>query len=182
MPTSTSRRGAYPAVMVVLALLVGGCAGQDAEPAATPTTTTLAPTTTGPGPMTAEELAWLKTMTTVRKKIDKALTEKNVHLTPSKMLSYANTMRSCRRELLGAGSPSDRLQPVYALVKKACAQYDKGARCFMTAAGIGIPLAGSPEDRAFTRAIDCGFAAQGKGLMPLFDAENKGEAIEAAAG
>jgi hypothetical protein len=182
MPTSTSRRGACLAVMVVLVLLVGGCAGQDGEPAATPTTTTLAPTTTGPGPMTAEELAWLKTMTTVRKKIDKALTEGNVHLTPSKMLSYANTMRSCRRELLAAGSPSDRLQPVYALVKKACAQYDKGARCFTTAAGIGIPLAGSAEDRAFTRALDCGFAAQGKGLMPLFDAELKGEAIEAAAG
>jgi hypothetical protein len=131
--------------------------------------------------LTADERAWLNAIPKVRRKIDKVFTAEG-SLTRSAMVSHANALRSCRRELLAAGSPSDRLQPVYALVKKACAQYDKGARCFMTAAGIGIPLAGSPEDRAFTRAIDCGFAAQGKGLMPLFDAENKGEAIEAAAG
>ena len=80
------------------------------------------------------------------------------------------------------GSPSDRLEPVYVLVKKACKEYDKGAACFTTAARIGIPFAGSPEDRRRDKALDCGFAAQGKGTVLLADAENKGAVIRAQVG
>jgi hypothetical protein len=74
------------------------------------------------------------------------------------------------------------LQPVYVLVKKACKEYDKGAACFTTAASVGIPFAGTPAERKQTKAIDCGFAAQGKGSIILADAENKGAEIKAEAG
>ena len=72
------------------------------------------------------------------------------------MHTYANTLRSCRRELLGAGSRSDRLQPVHALVKRACAQYDKGAGCFGKAATLNPMGPGTPAARAQDQAIECG--------------------------
>src|SRR4029450_987914 len=96
--------------------------------------------------------------------------------------SFANTLRSCRRELLGAGAPSDRLRPAYALVKKACAQQDKGARCFDTAATFHPLGEGTPAARAQDRAIDCGFDEATKGLSLLADAEEEGSEIEAEAG
>jgi len=96
----------------------------------------VAPTTTAPPPLTAKERAWLKAIPRVSGKIEKALGASTINVTPATMHAYANTLRSCRRELLGAGPSSDRLQPVYALVKKACAQHDKGARCFDTAATL----------------------------------------------
>jgi hypothetical protein len=67
------------------------------------------------------------------------------------------------------------------LVKKGCKEYDKGAVCLRTAARIGIPF-GTPEERKQNEAIDCGFAAVGKGGIYLADAENKGAEIKAAAG
>jgi hypothetical protein len=80
------------------------------------------------------------------------------------------------------GSPSERLQPVYVLVKKACKEYDKGAACFATAASVGIPFAGSPGERKQSKAIDCGFAAPGKAGLAIADAESKGAEIKAEAG
>jgi hypothetical protein len=53
------------------------------------------------------------------------------------------------------GRPSDRLQPVYKLAQKGCAQYDKAAECIATAAEIGAPVSGTSEERKFTDAIDC---------------------------
>jgi hypothetical protein len=62
-------------------------------------------------------------------------------------------------------------------VVKACAEYDKGAECFATAADIGIPFAGTAAEREQTQAIDCGFAASGNGGIPLADAVNQTTAI-----
>jgi hypothetical protein len=187
MSASTSRSAACLAVTVLLVGLAGGCGGDDtassAPSAATTTSTTAAPTatpTTVP-PMTAEELAWLKLIPTVSKKIDKTV-ETTSNLTTRGMTKLATSLRSCTRQLARGGSPSDRLQPVYVLVKKGCKEYDKGAVCFTTAARIGIPLAGSAEERKQTDAIDCGFAAVGKGGIYLADAENKGAEIKDAAG
>jgi hypothetical protein len=47
---------------------------------------------------------------------------------------------------------------------------------------IGIPFAGSPEDRRRDKAFDCGFAAHSKGTILLADAENKGAVIKAEVG
>jgi hypothetical protein len=128
--------------------------------------------------MTRRELAWLKAIPKVSAKIEKAVTDSST-LTPSVMRSLAGALGACTRELLGDGSPSDRLLPVHALVKKGCAAYDKGAKCFATAAGIGIPLDGTPQSREVDRAIKCGLDAQGHAYRPLFEAQDKGSAISA---
>ena len=96
------------------------------------------------------------------------------------MTKLASSLCSCTRELAQGGSPSDRLKPLYALVKKGCEEYDKGAVCFTTAAKIGITIVGSPEDRKQTEAIDCGFAAAGNGGSFLGHAEYTVAQIEAA--
>jgi ABC-type glycerol-3-phosphate transport system substrate-binding protein len=47
MPSITSRSAIRLAILILLALLVGGCGGDSASPTAAPTTaTTVAPTTT----------------------------------------------------------------------------------------------------------------------------------------
>jgi len=183
VPAISSRHVVRLAVAVMGAVLVVGCADQTpgtstaaSQPSAT--STTVAATTTTVPPLTAEELAWLRAIPKVRKKIDKSI-ETTSNLTIAAMRSLATSLRSCNRELTRGGAPSDRLQPVYALVKTACKEYDKGAACFTTAASIGIPFGGSAEDRKQQKAIQCGFDASGKGGIPLLDAENKGEEIKA---
>jgi hypothetical protein len=68
-------------------------------------------------------------------------------------------------------------------VKKACRVYDKGAQCFATAARVsaasGAVMAGTPQERAQSRVIDCGFAAQVDGGNILDEAEGKAAVIEA---
>jgi hypothetical protein len=184
MPASTSRSSAHLATAVLLALLVNGCAGETPTSTAASqatTTSTVAPTTTTAPPMTAKELAWLKAIPKMSKRIEKSIMAIS-ELSTSGMASLANSLRSCSRELARGGSPSDRLQPVYALVRKACREYDKGAVCFTTAARVGIPFAGTPEERRQSKAIDCGFAAAAKGTIALVDAANKGEEIKEAVG
>jgi uncharacterized RDD family membrane protein YckC len=146
----------------------------------TPERTTPAPTPTGPGPLTAQERAWLAAIPTYMKKIGDAFAPDNVYLTPRKLREWATLFRGCRRDL-ARGLPSTRLRPVYALVRKGCAEYDKGATCFVAAARIDAPARGSAADRAQNRALDCGFAAQGKGVESLADAANEGERIRMAA-
>jgi hypothetical protein len=182
MPATTRHAAALVAVSILLVVLVAGCGGQTDKPStAAATTTTVAPTTTTLPPLTAEERAWLKAIPTVSRKIEKSI-EAIRDLTPAAMARLANTFRSCTRELVRGGSPSERLQPVYVLVKKACREYDKGAACFATAASVGIPFAGSPAERKQSRAIDCGFAAPGKAGIAIADAESKGAEIKAEAG
>jgi hypothetical protein len=178
-------------VMTLLALPEAGCSGPSAKTAATPaaTTSTSTPspstptlTTTGPGPMTPAELSWLTAFEKLSKQMEDVYTKIPTNLTPKAMASTANKLRECSRQLARMGSPSARLQPVYALVKKACQAYDTGAQCFATAASLGITVAGSAADRRQSKAIDCGFAASGKGSLPMADAENKAEEIKMAAG
>jgi hypothetical protein len=167
-------------------LTVCRSAGQTDEPTAAgqaATSTTVAPTTTTVPPLTAEELAWLKAVTRLRTKMEKVFQESSVALTRAKMTSYANTARACSRELARIGSPSDRLEPVYVIVKKACRTFDKGAKCWATAASVSMETGGvfpgTPEERTQSRAIDCGATAQGNGANLLNDAETEGKAIKA---
>ncbi|HYY80796.1 MAG TPA: hypothetical protein VFD04_16685, partial [Actinomycetes bacterium] len=145
------------------------------------TASTVAPTTTVP-PLTSEELAWLKAVAKLQKTMEKTFSETSVYLTRAKMTSYAAALRGCSRELARIGSPSDRLQPVYALVQKACRTLDKGATCYLTAAGASMAdggvVAGSPEERTQRRALDCAGAAHGNGMNLLGDAAAKGEEVK----
>jgi hypothetical protein len=190
MPASTSRSAARLAAAILLVVLVGGCTGQTGESTtasqATTTTSTVAPTTSTVPPMTAEELAWLKAVTTLRTKVEKAFSGTTVALTRAKMTSYAAALRTCSRELSRIGSPSDRLEPVYVIVKKACRTFDKGAKCFATAARVSMAdggvVVGTPAERTQRKALECGGAAQGNGFNLLVEAEAKGEEIKARTG
>ena len=101
------------------------------------------------------------------------------NLTPNAMAALGEQLRGCSSELARIDTPSARLQPVHALVEKACGEYDEGAQCFATAAGIGIPFAGTAAEREQTQAIECGFAASGC-IIPLVDALNRGAEITMA--
>jgi hypothetical protein len=167
-------------VMVLLVVLAGGCGGETTTSTGTsPVTTastTAAPTTPTVLPMTAEELAWLEAITRLHKKIDKAFSAQSVTLTPAKLRSWETVMRSCSRELARLGSPSERLEPVRALVQKACKQFDKGAACFAVAARNLNSGSTTVEQK-----LNCGTNAQGDGNNLLGEAEAKGEEIKLAA-
>jgi len=136
-----------------------------------------------PTPMTAAELAWIKTVTNLHKKIDEPFMAGSINMTRAKMTGLGNKLRACSRELQTIGPPSDRLQPVYVLVQQACRTYDKGARCFARAVSVsdtaGATIAGTPQARTQRRSLSCGFAAQGNGSNLLGQAEAKAEAIKA---
>jgi hypothetical protein len=183
-------------IVAALALLVAGCGGGSAKPAAvtpaqpttsTPTPTpspTATPTKTGPGPMTAAELAWLGSVHRMHASID-AAARRNTNLTRAAMLSLGNSFSECRRVLRRIGSGTARLRPVFTMVNKACAKFDSGAKCWATAARVGdaggAVEAGTPEEQTQRQAIECGTAAFGDGSNMLSEAEAKGEEIKLAA-
>ncbi len=191
MPPSTSRRTVCLAVAVICALLGSGCGGKKtatSTAASTPSTTTLvaattiAATTTTAGPMTGKELVWLEAISRLHRKIDQVLTNSPSNLTSATMGAIANDLRGCSRELARLGPLTERLQPVYKLAKSGCAQYDKAAKCFATAASIGAPMAGTAEERTFNQALDCGFHTPEKGSLLLAEAEEKSFEIKEKAG
>jgi len=73
-------------------------------------------------------------------------------MTRATMVALGSALGECSRELARIGSPTERLQPVHALVAQACAQYDEGAQCLDTAAGAsdesGAVVVGTPEERS----------------------------------
>jgi hypothetical protein len=181
---------------IVLALLVAGCGGGTAKPAAAaathpttniPTSTptpTPTPTKTGPGPMTAAELAWLTSVNRMHAKIN-AINGQSVHLTRTEMLSLSNLFGECRRVLRQIGPATARLRPVQTLVNKACTTFDRGATCLATAAQVsnadGEVIAGSPEEQTQKQSIDCSVRAYDDGSTTLSQAQTKAEEIQIAA-
>jgi hypothetical protein len=127
------------------------------------------------------ELAWLDAITNMHAKIDEPFQASEINVTRATMVSLGGALGECSRGLARIGSPSERLQPVYALVAEACARYDEGAKCFDTAASVsdqsGGVVAGTPEEQTQTNALDCGFAAQGDGGNLLTEAEARGNEI-----
>jgi hypothetical protein len=76
----------------------------------------------------------------------------------------------------------DRKGVRYVLAKKGCREYDKGARCWDTAARLGYTFVGSAEERRSQQAIDCAFDTGRKGTEVLVDALNNGDEIKAKVG
>lgn len=186
----TGRLATLLVPLVAVALLSGGCTGGTAEstdqasPAASTTPTSdLTPTSTGAehGPLTGEELLWLQAVEQLLPKMNKVFADSPTDMTPAALRSLANEVRGCSRELARLGSATARLQPVEALARQACQEYDKGAKCFEDAARLGTPSSSS-EVRKLQQQIECGFAASGTGGMPLANAKVKSEEIKAAAG
>jgi hypothetical protein len=187
----TGRLATVLVPLVAVALLSGGCTGgtgestDQASPADASTAATSAPSPTSTsadqGPMTAEELLWLQAVEQLLPKMNRVFTDSPTDVTPAALRSLANEVRGCSRELARLGSPSARLQPVEALARQACQEYDKGAKCFEEAARLGT-LNSSSEVRKLEQKVECGFAAAGAGSAPLAQAKIKSEAIKAAAG
>jgi hypothetical protein len=187
--TPPPRRYAGFAVAVVCAVVMVGCGGGQSgtsTAASTPSTSTPEPTTTTIPPLTAEEVAWLDGLTklkeTLQKKRDKIGAAPTTGLTRPLMVLLGKTLGGCSRELARLGAPSDRLQPVYALAKKACQQLGKAAQCHATIARLSLPsggyVVGSPQERPIRRASDCANAAEQKGTELLEDADAKGTEIQ----
>lgn len=190
-PGKRGRRAACLAVVATVALVVGACGGRPGtstvmpRPSTVPlaATSTLAPTTTSATATTAsksltrEERAWIRALKRLDEELFDVVADAPSDLTTATMLSYADRLHRCRRGLARIGSPSERLQPAYRLARKACAQFDKGARCFADAASIGAPLAGSAQERRFDQAITCGFEAPSNGEVLLIEAEVEAEAV-----
>jgi hypothetical protein len=184
---------AWITISVVAALLVAGCGdqgnGRSAAPkpsASMPSTSRTVPTTTtaattAQGPLTAQDLLWLQTAEMLLARMNKAFTDSPSDLTPSALKSLANEVRGCSRELARIGSSSSRLQPVDALVKQGCQEYDKGSTCFADGARIGIPSS-SAAVRELEQKINCGFASSGKGGLRLTEAQVKAAEIKAEIG
>ena len=189
MPSNTGRSAIRLATLTLLTLLVGGCGGDSASPtaASTTTATTAAPTTTTIPPLDAKELAWLKGVSAVRTKVEKSFQTKGAGtVTRAIMVEWSREMAAWSRQLRRLGTPSDRLQPAYALVRRVIQTYDKGAKCYARAAGAssesGAVVAGTPQERIAREGLDCGGAAQGNGANLLYKADAKGDELKATYG
>ncbi|HZD02175.1 MAG TPA: hypothetical protein VFA46_18900 [Actinomycetes bacterium] len=191
MDRSASRSAARLAAPVLLALLVSGCSGKTATSTGASTTaastTTVAPTTTTIPPLNAKELAWLKALSGMRTKVEKSFEARGSgRVTRAMMVESSNQLAAWSRQLRRMGAPSARLQPVYTLVRKVIRTYDKGAKCFATAAGAvsasGAVVGGTPEERIAKEALDCADAAEGDGTNLLYKADAKGKELKAKYG
>jgi hypothetical protein len=192
VPAITSRRAVWLTVAVVGVVFVVGCGGRSATSTAAPTlSTSTLPTTTTIPQLSGEEVAWLDGLTKLKERLEKKamqiLSVAGGGFTPELMVLYGKALGSCSRELARLGSPpSDRLQPVYALAKKACQQFSKAQRCHATVARLsnfgGGVLSGSPQERPWKRASDCASAAEEKGRTLLAEAEAKGVEINLSLG
>ena len=131
--------------------------------------------------LTPAELVWLDAVDKLFDTMNNAFDDDSVYITSHWLHSMSDKLNGCRRELDRIGLPSQRLQPVHALAQNACAKYEEGARCFATAASIGVPLAGSASDRRLDEALDCGFAASAAGGT-LLEATDKGAEIRSQIG
>jgi hypothetical protein len=194
MPTLTSRRAVCLAAAVMAALLVGGCAGQAADSTAGTaprTTASTLPTTTTAPPLTTEEVAWLDALTkmkeTFEKKRDKVLRAGTGGVSRALEALLGKTVGACGPDLARVGPPpSDRLQPVYALARKACQQFGKAARCHATVVRLSLPsggvVVGSPQERPWKQASRCAQIAGDKGMELLSQAFAKGVEIQVETG
>jgi hypothetical protein len=176
-------RASRIAVMVLLALLAGGCASHKAPSTATANrhpTASPSPTAT---PMTAAERDWIAAITHLRHKIDKPFTARAMTMTRAKMTQLETAAGGCSRKLHRLGVPSPRLQSAYAMAAKACRTYKKAARCFARAVSVsgidGGTFAGTPQERIQRRSLACGFAAQGNASNRFGDATAAAHSIEA---
>ncbi|GAA1610895.1 hypothetical protein GCM10009789_76610 [Kribbella sancticallisti] len=180
-------------ISVVTTLLVAGCGGQVDEQSAAPkpsasisSTGRPMPTapsaaTTATGPVTGQELGWLHAVEMLLPRMNQTFTDSPSDLTPSALRSLANKVRGCSREVARIGPSSTRMQPVYALVKQGCQEYDVGATCFADGARMGTPSS-SAALRKLEQKINCGFASSGKGGALLTAAQEKAAEVKAEIG
>jgi hypothetical protein len=181
MPVTIRHSIAHLSVVVVIALFVNGCSenapSDNSRPTPATATTTAGATSAAAdpmtGPMTGDELVWLEGISALHTTMDRVMVDAPSTVTSAKMRTLTVPYAGCTRALDRLGPPTDRLRPVYELAKQACAEYEKAATCFATAAKLGV-IEGSAEAKKQSDAMDCGFAAPGKGSGLFADAESMG--------
>jgi hypothetical protein len=188
MPIPGRHHAGFSVVMAILVMILAGCTGQPktSTPSPSPAAPTSAAPTTKPavvatGPLTGDELVWLDGIAALHKTMDNVLNSAPQPITTDSMRPLAQQLASCTAALDRLGPPTQRMQPVYDLAKQGCAQYEKAAGCFTTAADLGTVVAGSADAQKQKQAEDCAFAAPGEGSKLLADAEAKGFEIHQAA-
>ena len=180
--------GRIVAVLLGLAMLAAGCSGPPpARPAPAPGTTmtpsstvTAPPNWPGAGRLSADERGWLAALPPYLDRVLKRFGPGSVIL-DSEVGESADLLRGCRR-ILARRPSSSRLQPVYALLRQACDDYDRAAECFVVAARIVAAGGGSETDREYQRASSCGHNSVSAGAIRLEDAMDKAEEINTTGG
>jgi hypothetical protein len=120
--------------VVVVALLLAGCAGKKAattaattaSTAASATATTVEPTTTTKPPATPAEKAWIAGVGKLRQRIDGTILRSGV-VTHASLREGAAAGRSCRPGLDKLGDPGERLAKAVQRAQRACASYARSA-------------------------------------------------------
>jgi len=136
--------------------------------------------------LTEAETAWLTAASKTAARVDKELGRhpEAEEVTRSNLLALATVLRACSRDLARIGRPSQRLQPVYAAIQRACGHYDRAARCVETAASLIDAQAapGSRADRKINEAMDCLSVGMTAGSTAMVDAKEKSIDIRVASG
>jgi len=177
MSATATRLKARLIPIVVLALLAAGCTGETARQASPDSSATPAASSSGPPPLTDAEVLWIHAVGQLLPTMNKVFTNSPSEMTPATFTALANGAGGCRRELARIGPAGARLQPVQALVEKACQEYDKGAACFAAAASVGIPSS-TAEVSTIDKQTRCGFAVSQTGGNWLAEAQMKAVDIE----
>ena len=159
------------AVLVPLAVVLGGCSssvGEEAGSTAPAETTVAVATTTGPAPVTAEETAWVRHLAKVEKSLEKTAFLGGV-VTRSRMLGQAKIFAACRKRL--APPPSSRFDRPFTMAKSACRKFSKAAVQLRVAAANadagGAVIAGTAEEQNFNKAFERANAYAGNGVNRL---------------
>ena len=85
-------------------------------------------------PLTASK--WLAGLTTLQAHMSNAGPANGATLTPEAVRVMAGQLRRCTSELAGLGPPPGPLSEVYRQAKQACADFERGAKCYTTAAPV----------------------------------------------
>lgn len=182
MPTTTATRLRTRLLPIaVLALLAAGCGGETARQASPARSATPSASSVKAQPLTAAELRWIRAVEQLQPRMTKVFTDMPTDLTTAALVTLAGQLGQCRHELRRLGPSSARLQPVQALVDRACGQYDKGAACFAAVARDGLPSSTAPVE-VVSKHLDCGIASMETGGKSLVEAQLLTTEIRNAAG
>ena len=167
------------AALVPVATASSGCSSKAGEQAgSTAAAVPTVATTTGPAPVTAEEVAWVRDLARIGKHLEKTAFQGGV-VTRSRMLAQAKVFAACKKRLDEA--PSLRFESPFAKAKSACRKFHKAAGQLRVAAANvdagGAVLAGSAEEQRFNRAFERANAFAGNAVNRFSVAVTRAKAI-----
>jgi len=91
--------------------------------------------------------------------------------------STARQLSRCSAKLAALGPPPGQLRPVYRQARSACADFERGAACYVTAAQAYDPVSAGPGGK-FASLLDRGDAAVNRGSYVISTAVADGSFIE----